>query len=700
MRQLCLLAPAVLVACQSAPQGAAPPDAAQPHAAPPPAASLPDKPYMEWWRDARFGMFIHWGLYAVPAGKYGDRTDHAEWIRTSAQIPLAEYDKYLAQFNPVNFDADAWVRLAKDAGVGYIVITSKHHDGFCLFDSAHTDFDVMATPFKRDILKELAAACAAHGIRMCWYHSIMDWHHPDYLPRREWETPAMRPTTGADFNRYVAYMKAQLKELLTNYGPIGVLWFDGQWEGTWTHERGLDLDRYVRSLQPGIIINNRVDKGGGEYGLTKPGFAGDYGTPEQEIPPTGVPHADWETCMTMNDHWGYNAADTNYKSSRDLIRKLADIASKGGNFLLNVGPTALGEIPQPSVQRLHAIGQWMRVNGESIRGTFAGPFPALPWGRCTQKPIPGGTRLYLHVFDWPADGRLVVPGILNEPLGARVLATGRAGAAAAVSRDGDALVIAVPAASPDPDNSVIALDIKGRPDVTSPPTITSPAPVFVGSTDVRIASDRDSVDLRYTTDGSEPTHTSPRATSPVRLTATTTVAARAFRGERAVSPVARATFTKADPWTAKAVARPQPGLRLRAYEIELESLPDLGSLPHASARVVPTIGVDARPRDYRYALRFDGFIRVPDDAAYTFTLNSDDGSRLFIDGRLVVDNDGLHSLRERSGVAPLAAGLHAIVVEFFERTGGDGLELFWAWRDLPRRAVPASALLHDAQPTP
>ncbi|MFN0131605.1 MAG: alpha-L-fucosidase [Phycisphaerales bacterium] len=694
IRHLACLSLLTLAACQSSPQGASPPAAAPSHSGTQPAAMLPDKPYMEWWRDARFGMFIHWGLYSIPAGVYGDRTDYGEWIRTTAQIPLAEYDKYVAQFNPVKFDADAWVRTAKDAGIGYIVITSKHHDGFCLFDSAHTDFDVTATPFKRDILKELAAACAKHGIKMCWYHSIMDWHHPDYLPRREWETPAMRPTAGADFNRYVAYMKAQLKELLTNYGPIGVLWFDGQWEGTWTHERGLDLDRYVRSLQPGIIINNRVDKGGGEFGLTKPGYAGDYGTPEQEIPPTGVPNADWETCMTMNGHWGFNAADTNYKTTQDLIRKLADIASKGGNFLLNVGPTALGEIPEPSVERMRAIGAWMRANGESIRGTFAGPFPALAWGRCTQKPIPGGTRLYLHVFDWPADGRLVVPGILNDPMGARVLGAG----VATVTREGDALVVAVPKTAPDADDSVVALDIKGRPDVTSPPTIEAAASVFVGSTNVRITCGRESVELRYTTDGSEPTADSPRAAGPVRLTATTTISARSFRGSRAVSPVARATFTKVDPAPATTLTRPKPGLTLRAFEIELETLPDLASMPPVWTRVVPSVGVEARPRDDRYALRFEGFIRVPDDAAYTFTLNSDDGSRLFIDGQLVVDNDGLHSLRERSGVAALAKGHHAIAVEFFERTGGDGLELFWTFGDQPRRPVPVSAFVIDSEP--
>ncbi|MFA7228494.1 MAG: alpha-L-fucosidase, partial [Melioribacteraceae bacterium] len=209
---------------------------------------------MKWWRDARFGLFIHWGLYAVPAGQWNDKTEYGEWIRTSAQIPIEVYDKFVDQFNPVKFDAGQWVKMAKAAGMKYIVITSKHHDGFQLFDSKHSNFNVTATPFKRDILKELANACRKEGLKMCWYHSIMDWHHPDYLPRREWETT--RTSDGADFNRYFEYMKAQLKELLSNYGDISVLWFDGEWENTWNTKYGRELYNYVRSLQPNIIINN------------------------------------------------------------------------------------------------------------------------------------------------------------------------------------------------------------------------------------------------------------------------------------------------------------------------------------------------------------------------------------------------------------------------------------------------------------
>lgn len=258
---------------------------------------------IDWWREARLGLFIHWGLYSIPEGKWNGKTDHEVWIRKSAQIPLGKYNEFVSQFNPEKFNADQWVTMAKDAGMKYIVITSKHHDGFCLFDSKETDFDIMSTPFKRDILKELSDACAKQQITLCFYYSILDWHHPDYLPRMEWETD--RPTKDADFEKYVTYMKNQLTELLAGYGKIGVLWFDGEWESVWTHERGRDLYKYLRKLRPDLIINNRVDKGRRDNaGMTiDSSFYGDFGTPEQEIPSIGLPGVDWESCMTMNDHW-------------------------------------------------------------------------------------------------------------------------------------------------------------------------------------------------------------------------------------------------------------------------------------------------------------------------------------------------------------------------------------------------------------
>jgi len=412
---------------------------------------------MAWWRDARFGMFIHWGLYAVPAGMYkGKRVDGiGEWIMNNGKIPVAEYEKFAQQFNPIGFNADEWVQRARNAGMKYIVITSKHHDGFCLWDSKVTKWDVMdATPFKRDILKELSAACKRHGVNLCFYHSIMDWHHPDaqapFYPNYN-DTSKSNP----NFDRYVeTYLKPQIAELLTNYGPIGVMWFDGEWIKDWTEPRGKDMYAYVRGLQPKIIINNRVGKGRkGMEGLSESNeYAGDFGTPEQQIPPTGLPGVDWETCMTMNDTWGYKSYDENWKSTEMLIRNLADIASKGGNFLLNVGPTPEGLFPRAIEQRLEDMGKWMAVNGQSIYGTTASPIGRPDWGRCTAK----ADRLYLHVFNWPADGKLDVPLAGAKPAKAYLLAD-RKRASLPVAAGQDKLTITVPANAPDAIDSVIVL---------------------------------------------------------------------------------------------------------------------------------------------------------------------------------------------------------------------------------------------------
>ncbi len=415
---------------------------------------------MAWWRQGRFGMFIHWGIYAESAGEWKGKeiSGIGEWIMHKAQIPVSEYEQLAKQFNPVKFNAEEWVKLAKGAGMKYIVITSKHHDGFCLFDSKLTDYDIVdASPFNRDILKELSDECHKQGIEMCWYHSIMDWHHPDYLPRRKWEK---RSAEGAEFNRYIKYMKGQLRELVGNYGRIGVLWFDGEWEQSWTAELGHELYKDVRRLQPDIIINNRVGKGrGGMAGMTKEGnFAGDFGTPEQEIPATGLPGVDWETCMTMNDTWGFKKNDHNWKSTEELLRKLVDITSKGGNFLLNVGPTAEGVIPPPSVERLRAMGKWLKVNGESIYGTTASPFGKLEWGRCTQKP----GKLYLHVFDWPGNSKLTVPGMRNKVKKAYLLAEKRGDKLPVAREEDDKVVITLPDRALDAIDTVVVLEIKGK----------------------------------------------------------------------------------------------------------------------------------------------------------------------------------------------------------------------------------------------
>jgi alpha-L-fucosidase len=647
---------------------------------------------MQWWREARFGLFIHWGLYAVPAGEWNGKTIYGEWIRNNAHIPLAVYDKLVDKFNPVKFNADAWVRMAKDAGMKYIVITSKHHDGFALFDSKVSGFDVMATPFKRDILKELAEACRkADGIRLCFYHSIMDWHHPDYLPRRDWETD--RPAAGANFERYIRYLKAQLKELITSYGPIGVLWFDGEWENTWTEAYGRDLYRYVRSLQPDIIINNRVgaSRSGMEGFSQDKESAGDFGTPEQTIPATGLPGLDWETCMTMNDNWGYNSHDKNFKSAQSLLRMLADVASKGGNYLLNVGPTAEGVFPPESVERLKAIGAWTAANGESIYATQASPFKALPWGRCTRKAIAGGARLYLHVFDWPADSKLIVPGLSNQPQKAFLLADPRQ-ASLKVARKEDSLVVSIPAACPDPNDAVVVLDVAGPLDVNDPPEIKADADIFLDSLDVALSSVRPDVEIRCTLDGSAPTIASPLAKVPVKLTASAVVSARAFRRGQPVSGVASAAFTKVTARPADKAAPGKPGLACAYFEGEWDRLPDFAALKPLKSGTSANFDLASKHRKENYAFEYKGFVRVFKDGVYAFFTESDDGSALYIGDTRVVDNDGPHGMAEKKGLIALAAGWHPIRVVYFNATGSEGLKVSWQGAGLAKQPIPDSAL--------
>jgi Alpha-L-fucosidase len=646
--------------------------------------------FMQWWRDARFGLFIHWGLYSIPAGEWNGETNHAEWIRNTAQIPLATYDQLVHQFNPTKFNADEWVRLAHDAGMKYIVITSKHHDGFALFDSQYSDFDVMATPFKRDILKELAAACRKYNMRLCFYHSIMDWHHPDYLPRREWEKD--RSTAGAAFERYVAYMKNQLRELLTNYGNIGVLWFDGEWEGTWTHEHGKDLYQFVKSLQPGIIINNRVDKGReGMQGLTREGgFVGDFGTPEQEIPATGIPGADWESCMTMNNNWGYNRNDHNWKSSETLVRNLIDIASKGGNFLLNVGPTAEGVIPQPSIERLRDIGAWMKVNGAAIYGTSASPFRKLSWGRCTQKKHKNTTTLYMHVFNWPADHQLVIPGLGNDIVRAYTLAGNQP---VTCSRHEADYIINLHGVQQQPYATVIAIEIKGEPVVYAEPDITAPSTIFTDQLPVSISSVIPGAVVRYTTDGTEPTEKSFVASAPIYINQSVTIKAKCFLNNKPVTATTTASFQKVVPAPATRVTSVKPGLQYEVFEGKWSRLPDFATLTPVLGGTVSTVDISARQGKEAFGFVFEGYIEIPQDGVYTFYLTSDDGSKLIIDDA-VIDNDGLHSAVEKHAELPLAKGYHTFRLYFFENSGGEELQVSWKGPGFEKEPLPATVLFH------
>jgi alpha-L-fucosidase len=406
---------------------------------------------MKWWREAKFGLFIHWGVYAVPAGKYGDKTNYGEWIMNSAKIPVATYREFAAQFNPVKYNPELWAKTAKDAGMKYIVITSKHHDGFTLYPSAASKWNIAdATPYKKDLLGPLVSAAKAEGLKIGFYYSqSQDWNNPGGAKSGFKEGEGWDDAHKGNYDEYLKNVAVpQVKEILTRY-PIDILWWDTPM--FMTPQRAAPLAAMAK-LRPGLITNNRL--GGG--------FGGDTATPEQFVPVTGYP-GDWETCMTLNNHWGYNAYDHNWKSSTELIQKLADICAKGGNFLLNVGPTAEGEFPPACVERLQEVGKWLRVNGDAIYGTSRSPFAYLPWGVATRK---GGT-LYLHVFDWPIDGKLDVP-LQNKAKSAKLLASGEK--LSVTSADGK-LVIKVPATAPDAADSVIALQIEGEPATSPLPTV-------------------------------------------------------------------------------------------------------------------------------------------------------------------------------------------------------------------------------------
>ncbi|MDE3053371.1 MAG: alpha-L-fucosidase [Gemmatimonadota bacterium] len=408
---------------------------------------------MAWWREARFGLFLHWGLYSILAGEWMGRTDYAEWIRNNAHIPIDTYDRLVGRFNPVKFDADAWAGMAKGAGMKYVTLTTKHHDGFCLFDNPLTDFCVRSTPFRRDICTELNAATERAGLRQCWYHSIMDWHHFEYLPRRDWEAET-RAVGGAHIANYLPYLHGSVRHLLTKYGDIGVMWFDGNWEGTWTHDMGMELYDVCRQAKPDVIVNNRTEGWSQSVATRHPG---DFSTPEQTIPATGLPGVDWESCITMNHNWGYNAHDHDFKSVPELIGMLVDTASKGGNLLLNVGPMADGTFPAESVDRLAGMGKWMQVNGDAIHGTTASLFAKSPF-RSTTK----GNRINLFVTDWPADGALPLPGLRTRPRSVSLAAQPDRHPTLNTDATG-AMGLTALGAAPDPVCSVIVLDFDRPP---------------------------------------------------------------------------------------------------------------------------------------------------------------------------------------------------------------------------------------------
>jgi alpha-L-fucosidase len=433
---------------------------AQPPAAP---AETPERAArMKWFRQAKFGLFIHWGLYAIPAGEWKGQPvgGIGEWIMNRAKIPVKEYEQLAAQFNPVRFNADEWAQLAQDAGMKYMVITSKHHDGFAMFHSRVTPYNIVdATPFHRDPMKELSAACARRHIRFGFYYSqAQDWHEPNGAGNT-WD---FGPDDRKDFDQYLrSKAEPQVRELLASYGPIGLIWFDTP--RMMTPERSQRFIDLLHTLQPQCLIDGRL------------GAAGDYRSMGDNRIPDAVVPGDWEVPATLNHTWGYKKDDHDWKTPEDLTFKLVDIVSKGGNYLLNVGPTAEGVIPQPSQDNLRAVGRWLKVNGEAIYG--AGPTPfgeelgelsatekdrtgkplfkaRTDW-RCTTKP----GRIYAHLFKWPA-GSFELAGLKNRVKKAYLLADPRQKRLAVKQGEGR-ISVTLPEQAPGPIASVLCLEIEG-----------------------------------------------------------------------------------------------------------------------------------------------------------------------------------------------------------------------------------------------
>ena len=401
----------------------------------------------EWYRDAKFGLFIHWGVYSL--------LGNGEWVMQNRGIRVPEYEWLASTFNPVRFDAEEWVLLARAAGARYITITSRHHDGFSMFGSRATRYNIVDwTPFRRDPLKELAEACRRHGLKLFFYYSQLDWHHPDYWPRGETGRSTGRADSGV-WDRYLDFMDAQLEELLTGYGPVGGIWFDGLWDkpqAPWRLERTYSL---IHRLQPSALIIPNHHK------APLPGE--DVQTFEQDLPGANtagfntkeIGSLPLETSLTMNGSWGFNVTDRSLKSAMQLIHYLVRAAGVGANLLLNVGPRPDGTIQPEAAERLREMGRWMDRFGSSLRGTRAGPISPRDWGVTTRR----GDTLYVHVLNWH-DRQLAIPPIETRIVSARMMGSGEP---VAFAQSGAGVTLTLPAADESPDRVVVLTTVRSGP---------------------------------------------------------------------------------------------------------------------------------------------------------------------------------------------------------------------------------------------
>ncbi|MEV0260170.1 alpha-L-fucosidase [Streptomyces sp. NPDC050617] len=553
-----------------------------------------------WWRQDRFGMFIHFGAYSNLEGEYrrpdGTVCRDAEWIKRQCSIPMSAYEKQASTFDPAGFDAKAIVKAAKDAGQRYIVITAKHHEGYAMWPTKVNTWnlrDHSAFDKRRDILRELKTAADRAGIKLGFYYSIWDWHDPDFAD----------PAT---FPKYRERMYAQLRELVKGYAPA-LLWFDGEWDtdnphNPWTARDGEALESYLRGLDPKLIINNRV----GKRRVTD----GDYGTPEQEIPAAPVDGQLWESCMTLNGHWGFAAYDQDWKSSAAITRNLLATASRSGNYLLNVGPDKHGRVPQPSLDRLHDVGQWLRTAGQgrAVYGAgYAGLVEEPSWGAVSRSRSGAGDKLYATVTDWPAAGKPLhlAARAPFRVMGARMLGSSQPVKVTAVKGGYDLKLSGKP---PNPTATVIELTVR----------TPRPAPRGHGS------------GLR----------------------------ADIFANDTLSGPPALTRIDRTINYAWKFSGSPAPSI----------------------------------PADH-FSTRWTGSIQPRFSDTYTFTTVSDDTARVWIDGRLLIDNTKPHDATIDKASIPLRAGhKYAIRVEHTEQTGEATMKLLWSTPNQPQEIVPTTQL--------
>ena len=543
-----------------------------------------------------------------------------------------------------------------------------------MFDSKVSNYDIMdASPFKRDIIKELSEACKKQGMPLGLYYSqAQDWNAPGGAAfGGHWDS-----AQDGDMDKYLDEKAVpQVSEILNNYGDIKILWWDTPIN--MTPERAA---KFMPELakHPNLIYNNRL--GGG--------FAGDLETPEQFIPATGIPGKNWESCMTMNDTWGFKKNDQNWKSSEVLVRNLIDIASKGGNYLLNVGPTQMGLFPDASVERLKEIGTWMKVNGEAIYGTQASPFKQLDWGRCTLKKVDDKTLIYLHVFDFPEDGILKVPGLTSEVNAAYSLKSPEK--KLQLENTGNYMNIHLSGVEKDRFATVIVLETKDVV-VNNSPEIIAEYSIFTDQAEFKITSDIPNVIIRYTTDGSIPTNESTKAEgiNTVSAPASFVIKAVCFKDGKAISGLTEKSLTREEPVAADAIQKTKTGLQYSYFEGKWDRLPDFATLKPIDKGIVKTVDLTMKKRDTDYGMVFKGFLNVPETGVYQFLLSSNDGSKMIVSGK-TLDNDGLHVMEEKTMDIALAKGLHPVEVQFMQAGGDDGLKLEWKTKGKDRAAIDQS----------